>query len=316
MPSPEFKDEIEFRDLMKKPEKLFGYAFFYFLGALVLLGMLYLWNMNSVGANAIAPAALKDSSAFAQDIPLQAPAVLAPVDILVAGVSSDSLVARGREVFRGNCVACHGETGMGDGPSAATLNPKPRNFHSLTGWTNGSKVSQIYRTLEEGIVKNGMASFGYLPPRDRFALAHFIRSLTQSQPIDSPEELQALETTYQLSKGKSVAGQVPIKRALTIVIQEGVGTEKLARTLAGRISSDTDPAARLLRTVAGDPAKIAITNLHRRGAFPGLEEFIRSVSADPATAGFSPAVDRLRTEDWVMIHAYLRGLISGPRAAG
>jgi len=45
-----------------------------------------------------------------------------------------------------------------------SLTVKPRNFHSLGGWTNGSKVSEIYKTLQEGIVRNGMAAYNYLPP--------------------------------------------------------------------------------------------------------------------------------------------------------
>ncbi len=32
------------------------------------------------------------------------------------------------ELFKTRCVPCHGETGKGDGPGAAALNPKPRNY--------------------------------------------------------------------------------------------------------------------------------------------------------------------------------------------
>ncbi len=30
------------------------------------------------------------------------------------------------------CVSCHGPRGMGDGPAAASLNPKPRNLQATT----------------------------------------------------------------------------------------------------------------------------------------------------------------------------------------
>ncbi len=301
--SPDLHDEIEFRDLLKKPEKLFPYAFLYFLGALFLLGMMYLWNINSVGANAIAPAALKDSSAFIQDIPFQAPVMLPPVDIRTASVASDSLIARGRELFRGNCIACHGESGMGDGPSAATLNPKPRNFHSLSGWTNGSKVSQIYRTLEEGIVKNGMASYNYLPPVDRFALAHFIRTLSPGQPVDSPEDLEALESAYQLSKGKAVPGQIPLKKAEEILVREGAPEAARAKKFGESLAVDGGPAAGLLRRNASSLERVAVTTL---GApLPGLEEFIRARCGAPALYGLKPAVNRLSRGDWSTIYSYL-----------
>ncbi len=38
----------------------------------------------------------------------------------------------GMKVYAANCAICHGPTGLGDGPSAGPLNPKPRNFS--TGW--------------------------------------------------------------------------------------------------------------------------------------------------------------------------------------
>src|SRR5262245_12646763 len=41
---------------------------------------------------------------------------------------ADSVVARGREVYAGNCAGCHGDKGDGKGPMARFLNPRPRNF--------------------------------------------------------------------------------------------------------------------------------------------------------------------------------------------
>lgn len=36
--------------------------------------------------------------------------------------------AKGKEIYAKFCASCHGATGKGDGPAAAALNPKPRNF--------------------------------------------------------------------------------------------------------------------------------------------------------------------------------------------
>ena len=36
--------------------------------------------------------------------------------------------AAGKTFFNANCAACHGETGMGDGPAAMALNPKPQSL--------------------------------------------------------------------------------------------------------------------------------------------------------------------------------------------
>jgi mono/diheme cytochrome c family protein len=293
-----YKDESDFRDLVREPRKLFGYGYLYFLGALLLLGMLYAWNLNLVGKNAVQPAALKDSSAFVQDIPLQSPVVLPPVDVLKAGVASDSLVARGRDLFRGNCASCHGDEGRGDGPTAATLNPKPRNFHSLSGWTNGSKVSQIYKTLQEGIVKNGMAAYNYLPPADRFALAHYVRSFAAGQPLDSPEDLQMLETTYQLSKGSRTSGQIPVRKALQAVLAEdSADVRKILSASALSLQAGDDPALRLLKEYSTDPVRTIAGFKSRKGGMT-LDEFVRMVSASPASFGFKPGVARLTEAEW------------------
>jgi mono/diheme cytochrome c family protein len=37
----------------------------------------------------------------------------------------------GAEVFKTNCAACHGETGLGDGPAGAALDPAPKNLADL-----------------------------------------------------------------------------------------------------------------------------------------------------------------------------------------
>jgi mono/diheme cytochrome c family protein len=307
---PELKPEIDFKDLIRKPERLFGYAYMYFFGLLLVLGMIYAWNLNSIGKNAIAPVVLADSSAFVQDIPFKSPLSLPPVDVMKAGIVSDSLIARGRDVFRAICVSCHGENGLGDGLTAATLNPKPRNFHSLDGWKNGSKVSGIYKTLQEGIPGSGMASYNYLPPGDRLALAHYVRTFAAGQPTDSPQDLQALELSYQLSKGGMQAGQIPVKKAAQLAVDDGrPNVDRIASAVKRVQSAREGPGPEVLQRVMNDPTKI-LAGLKSRGSnVPTLADFIHLVTRDPNALGFKPSISRLSDQEWESLYGYLRDVV-------
>jgi mono/diheme cytochrome c family protein len=37
-------------------------------------------------------------------------------------------VAAGKDIFTSNCASCHGDSGKGDGPAGASLNPKPADL--------------------------------------------------------------------------------------------------------------------------------------------------------------------------------------------
>lgn len=49
-------------------------------------------------------------------------------------VKSDAAsIDRGKRTYLQNCASCHGATAMGDGPIAASLNPKPTNLQAMSG---------------------------------------------------------------------------------------------------------------------------------------------------------------------------------------
>jgi mono/diheme cytochrome c family protein len=56
---------------------------------------------------------------------------------------------KGKASFAQMCAACHGPNGKGDGPAAASLNPKPRDL-SDKGYVAGLKDDYLKKLIKEG----------------------------------------------------------------------------------------------------------------------------------------------------------------------
>jgi high-affinity iron transporter len=87
-------------------------------------------------------------------------------------------LARGAVVFHERCVACHGETGRGDGPKAKSLKgPPPANLadHAVMG---EKSLLDIYRRIAIGTPGTAMPEFAEdLPAEDRWAVASYVAAL-------------------------------------------------------------------------------------------------------------------------------------------
>jgi mono/diheme cytochrome c family protein len=94
-------------------------------------------------------------------------------------------VARGRRLYvDAECLACHGERGRGDGPSAPTLKDARDMRIAATDLTrpsrfkNGSRPEDVYRTLVTGLTGTPMPSYGdALEPDQVWDLVHYVLSL-------------------------------------------------------------------------------------------------------------------------------------------
>lgn len=142
-----------------------------------------------------------------------------------AWVARPELLAHGKALFAAQCVACHGAEGKGNGPAAAALNPPPRNFTQAagptSGWKNGRKPSQIFKTLKEGIPGTGMASFATLPAEDRWALSHYVMSLGPSVETDTPADLAkvGIDPNKEETAGGGEAPTISVELALARMSQ-------------------------------------------------------------------------------------------------
>lgn len=66
-------------------------------------------------------------------------------------------VAEAERVWKDKCVTCHGDRGMGDGPGAAPLNPKPRTFKDPK-WQMQTKDERIAKVIVEGGASVGLSA--------------------------------------------------------------------------------------------------------------------------------------------------------------
>ncbi|MCC7403339.1 MAG: cytochrome c [Bdellovibrionales bacterium] len=104
-------------------------------------------------------------------------------------LSSAELVGKGQEAFQRNCAVCHGKEGKGDGPAAKGLVPPPRNL--VDGkWKQGGTTQELFVTLKKGIAGTSMPGFPQISKQERWALVHFIRSVTTDRPADNAEALE------------------------------------------------------------------------------------------------------------------------------
>jgi cytochrome c oxidase cbb3-type subunit 2 len=97
----------------------------------------------------------------------------------------------GKPLYVQECSACHGERGAGDGPAAAFLEPRPRDFTKhvfklrTTPTGQPPTTDDVLRTIARGIPGTAMPSFAFLPEADRRKIAAHVLRLADL--LDEPE---------------------------------------------------------------------------------------------------------------------------------
>ncbi len=103
---------------------------------------------------------------------------------VAAGAVGQDEQHRARGLYREHCAHCHGITGDGMGPTAAFLNPYPRDYRKgqfkFKSTPTGFKPTHedLKRIIVEGIPGTAMPSFLLLPENELEALIEYVKYLS------------------------------------------------------------------------------------------------------------------------------------------
>jgi mono/diheme cytochrome c family protein len=209
-----------------------------------------------------------------------------PIDPKTVMTPNPELMERGRAVYLQTCATCHGPEGKGDGPGAKGLNPSPRNFTLQAGWKNGTRLEDIYRTLDEGIKGSAMVAYKDLRRKDRMALVHVVQSLGAFEhgPSD-PQAHEALAKSFA-SAGEVIPNRIPVRAAMAKLSQEYRATPGLA-SAEPILKEYVQDARKAAQTLAGIPGWETSDDVLAKGLVATL----------PGN-GFAPAVATCPPSRW------------------
>lgn len=108
---------------------------------------------------------------------------------------SEDMIAAGHQLYKTNCAMCHGNEGKGDGPAGASLNPHPRNL--VEGkWKFGGGRLGLMKVLHDGIPGTSMQAYAHMPVNQRWAIVHYINSITENKVADNDAEVAAKAPSF------------------------------------------------------------------------------------------------------------------------
>lgn len=292
------KNKLSFSGLLNDPIKIMAMIYPYFLVVIIGMGFLYIGNSGSLVQNKVTPQ-LDDTTVYVSDIKIEDAKIAEAVNLKSFAESTPAIIEKGQKLFQNTCASCHGAEGKGDGTAGVMLNPKPRNFHLAEGWKNGRKATEIYNTLQKGILATGMPGFDYLAPSDKIAIIQFIKTWMPNPPQDTPEDIANLDKMYSLSAGTNIPGTVPVASAEKLVQTEYLAKLQKINFVLSNLKSEKGQSsgAEIFFSVTTDQQKALTTLMNSSSWQVGEKEFLAVVTDNLSTNGFSGKVFSLSSSE-------------------
>ncbi len=304
----ENKDITNYNEEVLTINKFYASAFILTIVLILGMGMYFLANIDISYKNKLVPEEYEPLKAQ-REIPKKKGVIAPGADLAKVGFSNADLIAKGKDLFKTNCASCHGETGLGDGPGAAALNPKPRNYHIKEGWKNGRQISQIFKTLAEGIPASAMTAYEFLPVGDRINIIHYIMSLAPDFPAVTKEELAQMDAVYSISKGKITPNTIPASLAVTKLIEEAKPVEENIGKMITDFSGNTDAGAKLFNEYTGNKTRAITALLNNTNWKNSKENLFMMISYSVPENGWKRCILQLKPEQQNAIFTFLKSKI-------
>lgn len=167
------------------------------------------------------------------DVPMSDVLDLSKLKLAAGPVGSDEL-GNVRGLYREHCAHCHGITGDGAGPTAAFLNPYPRDYRK--GWFKFKSTpigvrpthDDLKKILIDGIPGTAMPSFKLLPDLEVEALVHYVKYLsirgeTERALLDASRELEDTQVVLPVLAENASPEEKAFYEEQKVVVTDAIG---------------------------------------------------------------------------------------------
>ena len=151
--------------------------------------------------------------------------------------TTDEALLRGAAIYAANCATCHGETGLGDGPVSASLDPKPAPISHTTQMLADDLL--FYRISEGGIpFQTAMPAWkGVFTEQQIWDVVAYVRELgagNAAQINEMRAGQQEAMLTAALEDGAITEEQADIFRTVHTALEDYLGSNSMQGDMTQR----------------------------------------------------------------------------------
>jgi len=183
--------------------------------------------------------------------------------------SNPSAILAGKTLYLQNCMTCHGDTGKGNGPAAAALNPKPKDL--TASHVAKQKDGELYWKIKNG--RSPMPSFGSALDRKQiWQVVSYLRNMKNGTPVAVAQPVKDAKASVTNLLDQYFVLQAQLKAN---------GWNAKARSTAGILSRKTSSLGDLVK---GDKKQKALWAAKKAELIRGADQLLATKNSDPIAA--------------------------------